>query len=71
MHINEEFIQSRADGLGGYYFYIEIDGHRLERRVSKAFEAIRESLDPHEKNPELIHIMGSYADSRWKTCELT
>ncbi len=64
--INLEYIQSRPDGKGGYYFYIELDGHEDDEAVQIALKALKYSLDPKNKHPDTIKILGSYPNVDWK-----
>jgi len=66
LNINQEFIVSRADGKGKYYFYTELDGHEEDERVAIALKAIKLSLDPKRAHPDTIKVLGSYANSDWK-----
>ena len=66
LNINLEFIQSRPDGNKGYYFYIELDGHKQDEKVVIAIQALRVSLDPEKQHPDAIKILGSYKNSHWK-----
>lgn len=64
--INLENIQSRPDGQKGYYFYIELEGHEKDKIVKAAIEGISLSLDPKNKFPNTVKILGSYQNSHWK-----
>ncbi|HDK41785.1 MAG TPA: prephenate dehydratase [Candidatus Pacearchaeota archaeon] len=64
--INLELIQSRPNREKGYYFYIELSGHKEDERVTKAIEKLQEYLDPKEEYPNTIKILGSYPNSHWK-----
>ena len=61
-----EYIQSRPDGKGGYYFYVELDGHENDKSVQVALKALRYSLDPKNKYPDTLKILGSYPKTDWK-----
>ncbi|MEK6885895.1 MAG: prephenate dehydratase domain-containing protein [Nanoarchaeota archaeon] len=64
--INLEDIKSRPDGREGYYFYVELDGHVKDRAVKMALDAIRFSLDPKDKYPDAVKVLGSYPNTHWK-----
>ncbi len=64
--VNLEYIQSRPDGKGGYYFYIELKGHEKDKPVKIALDGLRYSLDPQEKYPKVLKVLGSYPDTDWK-----
>jgi len=64
--INLEYIQSRPDAKKGYTFYIELDGHQLDKKVIKAMNKVKDNLDPKHKHQDTIKILGSYANSHWK-----
>ncbi len=64
--INLEYIQSRPDGKGGYYFYIELKGHEKDEPVQIALKALKYALDPENKYPESLKILGSYPNTDWK-----
>ncbi|MEM0465858.1 MAG: prephenate dehydratase domain-containing protein [Candidatus Pacearchaeota archaeon] len=66
LNINLNYIQSRPDGKGGYYFYIELEGHIEDRNVQIALKGLRYSLDPKNKNPNCLKILGSYPKTDWK-----
>lgn len=57
--INLEYIQSRPDKEGGYYFYLELKGHRKDEKVKCALA----ELDPEDF---AVKWLGSYKDSHWK-----
>lgn len=64
--INLEFIQSRPDGKRGYLFYIELNGHKDDKKVHETIEKVRKYLDPEKKYPETLKILGSYPNTHWK-----
>ncbi len=64
--INLEDLKSRPDGKKGYYFYIELDGHEADKKVIMALDAIKFYLDPENKHPNTIKILGSYKNAHWK-----
>jgi chorismate mutase / prephenate dehydratase len=66
LNINLNYIQSRPDGLGGYYFYIELIGHIDDTKVDIALKGLRYALDPLDKNPDSLKILGSYPKIDWK-----
>jgi len=53
--INLTRIESRPSrkGLGDYYFYIDLQGHRQEQDVAEAIEAIKEKA-------AMVRVLGSY-----------
>lgn len=64
--VNLDYIQSRPDGLGGYFFYIELTGHEKDESVKRAIENLRYSLDPKNKYPGVVKVIGSYPNTDWK-----
>jgi chorismate mutase/prephenate dehydratase len=56
--INLEYVQSRPDGHKGYFFYLEMEGHKDDEKVKKAIDEI--------KNQEDVKILGSYPNTHWK-----
>lgn len=64
--VNLEYIQSRPDRKSGYWFYVELDGHVTEGRISHALETINASLNPQGIYSDIMRVLGSYANSRWK-----
>jgi len=66
LDINLEYIQSRPDGNKGYYFYVELDGHEDEEKVSQAIQSIKLSLDPKKEHENTVKVLGSYENSHWK-----
>ena len=64
--INLEYIQSRPDGKGSYYFYIELKGHEKDEPVKIALDGLRYSLDPQGKHKKVLKVLGSYPDIDWK-----
>ena len=65
-HINLECIYSRPDGKKGYFFYVELDGHKDDRNVAIALQALSHSLDPQQEHLDTIKVLGSFANSHWK-----
>ena len=65
-HINLECIYSRPDGKKGYFFYVELNGHKEDENVRIALQALSYSLDPQHKHPDTIKTLGSFANSHWK-----
>jgi prephenate dehydratase len=65
-HINLECIYSRPDGKKGYFFYVELNGHKDEENVGIALQALSYSLDPKHKYLDTVKILGSFANSHWK-----
>lgn len=57
--INLTRIESRPSrkGLGDYYFYIDLQGHRQEPDVAEAIEAIKEKA-------AMVRVLGSYPRAR-------
>jgi len=66
LEVNLEYIQSRPDRKKGYYFYIEVDGHKEDKLLKHAIEGVRLSLDPEEQYTDTIKVLGSYPNSHWK-----
>ncbi len=66
MDINLEYIQSRPDGKGGYYFYAELDGHQKDEKMKHSIQGIELSLDEKRQHPDTIKFLGSYHNSGWK-----
>jgi prephenate dehydratase len=66
MDINLEYIQSRPDGKGGYYFYVEFDGHQKDEKIKHSIQGIELSLDEKKQYPDTIKFLGSYQNSGWK-----
>jgi len=64
--INLEYIQSRPDGLGGYRFYLELDGHIEDKPVLIALQALKQALDPKDIYQNSIQILGSFKNTDWK-----
>jgi prephenate dehydratase len=64
--INLEDIKSRPDGKSGYYFYIELDGHKEDEAVELALKSIKFYLDPANAHPRTIKVLGSYKNTHWK-----
>lgn len=64
--INLEYFQSRPDGKKGYTFYVELDGHQKDSNIVRAIDAVSYFLDPENKFPNTVKILGSYKNSRWK-----
>lgn len=64
--INLEDIKSRPDKKEGYYFYAELDGHEEDKKVKMALDSIKFSLDPKNKFPDTINVLGSYKNTHWK-----
>jgi len=65
-HINLECIYSRPDGKKGYFFYIELNGHKDDENVNIALQALNYSLDSKHNHPDTIKIFGSFVNSHWK-----
>jgi len=65
-HINLECIYSRPDRKKGYFFYVELNGHKDEENIGIALQSLNSSLDPKHKYPDTIKILGSFANSHWK-----
>lgn len=65
-HINLECIYSRPDGKKGYFFYVELDGHREDKNVKIALHALSHSLDPKNEHHDTVKVLGSFRNSHWK-----
>jgi len=66
LEINLEYLQSRPDGSGGHIFYIELKGHRDDKPVKLALDSLKYALDPKNKNPSVLKVLGSYPNTDWK-----
>lgn len=66
LDINLDYIQSRPDRSKGYYFYTDIQGHAHDKKVMAAIDSVRLCLDPEEKHPDCVKVLGSYHNSEWK-----
>ncbi len=66
LEINLDYIQSRPDGKGGYFFYIELYGHEKDEPVQLAFANLRFALDPKGEHPDVLKVLGSYPNTDWK-----
>lgn len=64
--INLEAIRSRPDKHGGYYFYLELDGHEKDCSVISAIRSIKDYLDLGNKFSDAVRILGSYPNTNWK-----
>jgi len=64
--VNLDYIQSRPDGSGGYLFYLELTGHERDEPIKRAIESLRYSLDPENKYPNCVKILGSFENKDWK-----
>ena len=66
LDINLDYVQSRPDGKGGYYFYVELNGHEKDERVDLALRTIKLLLDPKKEQKNTLKVLGSYPNTRWK-----
>ena len=66
LSINLEYIQSRPDGKKGYFFYVEVDGHKEDESVKTVIDEVRSYLDPNAEHPSTVQILGSYPNTHWK-----
>ena len=64
--INLEYIQSSPDGKKGYFFYVEVDGHKEDESVKTVIDEVRSYLDPNAEHPSTVQILGSYPNTHWK-----
>lgn len=64
--INLDYIQSRPDGKGRYFFYVELSGHEEDEPVKRALDNLRYSIDPKNQHPEIVKVLGSYPNTDWK-----
>ena len=65
--INLEYIQSRPDGKDGYYFYIEINGHKEDEKVINSIFELKNFLDPENIYENTLIVLGSYENTNWKS----
>ena len=66
--INLEYIQSRPDKDKGYYFYLELNGHKDEKNIEESIKNLRNYLLDLsvDKNYNPVKILGSYKNTHWK-----
>jgi prephenate dehydratase len=64
--INLSAQMSRPDGNGGYWFYLEADGHISDPNMVDAVSGLKKYLNPEHKHEEVVKVLGGCRNTNWK-----